>query len=76
MLIYSNDKKSVVEASMLQVQRNIGGGKDGKYMIIDCSDRMGTAVVIAATFPDEKTAVDALEKAFRAFSEGALSYCF
>lgn len=76
MLIYSSDKKSVVEASMLQVQRNIGGGKDGKYMIIACSDRMGTAVVIAATFPDEKTAVDALEKAFGAFSEGASSYRF
>lgn len=74
MLIYSSDKKSVVEARLLQVQRNIGGGKDGKYMIIAYPEGMGT--VIAATFPDEKTATDALEKAFRAFAEGALSYIF
>ncbi len=74
MLIYSSNKKSVIEARLLQVQRNIGGGKDGKYMIIAYPEGMGT--VIAATFADEKTAVDALEKAFKAFADGASSYCF
>lgn len=74
MLIYSSDKKSVVDAELLQVQRNIGGGKEGKFMIVACP--MGNETVIAATFHDEKTAADALEKAFGAFAEGASSYCF
>lgn len=74
MLIYTQDKKNVIEAKLLQVQRNIGGGKDGKFMILASAEGMGQA--IAAVFPDEKTALDALEKAFRAFSDGASSYIF
>lgn len=74
MLIFTQDKKSIVKARTLQIQRNIGGGKDGKYMISACPE--GVGAVIAATFPDEKTALDALEKAFRAFADGASSYCF
>ena len=74
MLIFTQDRKCVVRARTLQIQRNIGGGKDGKYMISACPEGPGT--VIAAMFPDEKTALDALEKAFRAFADGASSYCF
>lgn len=74
MLIYTQDKKNVIDAKMLQVQRNIGGGKDGKFMILACAEGMGQA--IAAVFSDEKTALDALEKAFRAFSDGASGYSF
>lgn len=74
MLIFTQDRKCVVKARTLQIQRNIGGGKDGKYMISACPEGLGT--VIAAAFPDEKTALDALEKAFRAFADGAPSYCF
>lgn len=75
MLIFTQDKKSIVKARTLQIQRNIGGGKDGKYMISACPEGVG-AVVIAAAFPDEKTALDVLEKAFRAFAGGASSYSF
>lgn len=75
MLVYSFDKKSVVDASLLQVQRNLGGGKEAKYIISASRDALGETVVMAQ-FADEKTAVDALERAFRAFEEGAVSYRF
>lgn len=74
MLILTQDKKNIVEVRQLSVQRNIGGGKDGKFAIMAFSEGLGSAV--AATFPDEKTALDALEKVFRAFEGGAVSYEF
>lgn len=74
MLIYSQDKKSVVDARLLQVQRNIGGGKDAKYAVVAFGESTGQ--VIAAQFADEKTALDVLEKAFQAFESGAASYRF
>lgn len=74
MIIFTQDKKNIVNACQLSVQRNIGGGKDGKYMITAFPEGLGSAA--AATFPDEKSALDALEKAFRAFENGAVSYAF
>ncbi len=49
MLIYAQDRKNVVDARLFVVQRNIGGGKDGKYMIIAGADGMG-GQVIAGTY--------------------------
>ena len=75
MLIYSLDRKCVIDAKVLQVTRNLGGGKDGKYVISALGiGGMNTAVV--AQFSDEKTAIDALEKAYTAFAEGAKAYKF
>lgn len=74
MLIFSQDKKALIKASSLQVQRNLGGGKDAKYMIIASPEGLGQ--VIVAAFADEKTAIDTLEKVYRAFAEGAASYSF
>lgn len=75
MLIYSMDRKCIVDAKTLQVTRNIGGGKDAKYAIT-AEGMGGLASVIAAQFPDDKTAIDALEKAFAAFADGASAYKF
>ncbi len=74
MIIFTQDKKNIVNARQISVQRNIGGGKDGKFMISAFTGGLESAV--AATFPDEKSALDALEKAFRAFENGAVSYEF
>lgn len=73
MLIYSQDKKNVVDARLLEVQRIIGG-KDAKYAIVAFGESINQ--VIAAKFADEKTATDALEKAFQAFELGAKTYRF
>ncbi len=75
MLIYSQDRKSVVDAALFTVERNLGGGKDAKYVILAKPDGFG-AVVIAAAYPDEKTAMDALEKVYAAFADGAAAYKF
>lgn len=74
MLIFSQDKKNVIDAKLLRVQRNLGGGKDGKFIILASSAGIGST--IGAAFRDEKTALDALEKAYKAFADGAVSYEF
>lgn len=74
MLVYSQDRKNVVDAKLLQVQRVIGGTKSSKYAIMAFGESTGQ--VIAAQFPDEKTALDTLEKVFQAFESGAKSYRF
>ena len=75
MLIYAQDRKSVADVKSLVVSRNLGGGKDGKYMILAYTSGISNQV-IAGTYPDEKTAIDALEKAYTAFAEGAKAYKF
>lgn len=75
MLIFSQDRKSVLDASTLQIQRNLGGGKEAKYCIAAYRIGLGETTV-AAVFPDEKTAVDALEKVYTAFADGAKAYRF
>ena len=75
MLVLSCDRKSVIDAKVLQVTRNLGGGKDGKY-VISALVIGGIRTAVVAQFPDEKTAIDALEKAYTAFAEGAKAYKF
>lgn len=75
MWIMSYDGKSVVKAGLLQVQRILGGKKDAKYAVCACRDTIGEATIVAQ-FADEKTAIDALEKAYRAIGEGARTYRF
>lgn len=75
MLIYAQDRKSVLDAKLLQIAKNIGGPKDKKYFIMASgSSTLGTVCV--AGFPDEKAAADALEKVFKAFEDGAKAYKF
>ncbi|MGN1422076.1 MAG: hypothetical protein ACI4XA_01745 [Oscillospiraceae bacterium] len=75
MLIFSQDRKFIIDCAAVSVTKNFGGGKDGKFALIGAAafDTDFNSRVIA-TFPDEKTAMDALEKLFEAFSNGAASY--
>lgn len=74
MLIFSQDRKKVVDCVNVGVTKNFGGGKEAKFCIIG-SAGVGTSFDgILATYADEKTAMDELEKLFAAFSEGAVSY--
>ena len=74
MLVFSQDRKTVIKAKSLSVQRNLGGKKEEKYVITAWGGELSGVCV--ATFPDEKTALDALEKAFAAFENGARTYRF
>ena len=78
MLIFSQNKRQIMDCQTLSVTKNYGGKKEEKFVIT------GSAGVttelnengILASFPDEKTALDALEKVFTAFENGAKSYRF
>ncbi len=78
MLVFSQNRKTIIDCVSLGVSRNFGGKKDEKYVIVGTAG-FGTAVNennIMALFPDEKSAMDELEKVFTAFAEGASSYKF
>ena len=73
MLIFSQDRKKIVDCFSVTVTRNFGGGKDGKFAIVGHS--LGTEFDgVLESFSDEKTAMDELEKIFVAFEGGAKSY--
>ncbi len=71
MIIFSQDRKKIVDCVTVYVTRNYGGGKDGKFCMVGSSG-LGTAML--AAYPDEKTAMDELEKIFAAFESGAKVY--
>lgn len=74
MLIFSHDRKKIIDCVSVQVTRNFGGGKDGKFCIVG-SGGFGTSPDgVLANYPDEKTAMDELEKVFSAFENGAKAY--
>lgn len=71
--IFAQDRKSIVivKAGKFEVTRNLGGGKDGKYALM-----IGNALDLNSIgyFPDEKTALDELEKIFAAIEAGEKTY--
>lgn len=77
MLIFSQNKKQITDCKMLAVTKNIGGKKEEKFVIVGTAgitaDIAGGNAILAS-FPDEKTALDTLEKIFTAFENGAKAY--
>ena len=76
MLIFSQDRKKVIDCVSVCVSRNFGGGKEAKFALVG---RVGIVTALdgnglLASYPDEKTAMDELEKIFAAFEGGAKSY--
>lgn len=73
MLIFSRDRKKMIDCVSVQVTRNFGG-KDGKFCLVAYGG-LGTLFDgVIASFSDEKTAMDELEKMFTAFESGAQAY--
>ena len=72
MLIYSQKRKKIADCAAISVERN--GGKEGKYALVGSAGFGTMCDGILAVYPDEKTAVDELEKIFAAFESGAGSY--
>lgn len=77
MLVFSEGHRGIVDAKALLVER-VYGDKNGKYAIMARGEGLGeiSGAVIMAQFPDEKTAIDALERAFQAFEDGEKCYRF
>ena len=72
--ILAQDRKHVVLLSRgtLEVTRNIGGGKDGKYAVIANSNELVGTII--GSYAEEKDATDALEKLFAAIAAGEKTY--
>ena len=67
-----------MDCKTLRISKNIGEKKDEKYFITGSgvfNDKSEHSYTLAL-FPDEKSAMDELEKVFNAFAEGATSYKF
>ena len=78
MLCFSRDRKNIIDCVSLGITKNFGGKKDEKYAIAGTAG-FGSEIGfngVMAFFPDEKSAMDELEKVFNAFAEGATSYKF
>lgn len=75
MLIYSQDRKTVSDCRTISVARNFGAGRDKKYALVAMAGYGATVNSgVVGVYPDEKTAMDELEKIFAAFESGAKSY--
>ncbi len=72
MLIMAQDKKRMVDCKIVEVTRNIGGGKEAKYVLTASTSGFG-AMIIGA-YPDEESAMVELEKIYTAFESGAKTY--
>ncbi len=71
MYILSRDKKTLVKLKGVQVTRNFGSGKDGKFVIMSNGEAGG---LILAGYPEEKNAVDEMEKIAAAIERGETIY--
>lgn len=73
MIIMSKDRKTVmVKIKSIQVVKNFGGSKDGKYILV-ANGGFGEGVVLAQ-YAEEKNAVDELEKIYMAIADGSAAY--
>ncbi len=74
MIILAQDRKHLVDCKVVSVEKNFGGKKDEKYSIQGQCGEAGLMAFNLGSYPDEKTAVDELEKIYTAFAEGAKTY--
>lgn len=74
MTVLSQDKKTIFSGKSFTVEKNLGG-KDRKYAIIG-NGKDGLSAKILAYYPEEKNAVDELEKLFNAMANGEKTYSF
>lgn len=75
MLIFSYDKKSLIDCARISVEKNLGGKKDEKFFLVGWG--LGIANLATPTlgkYPDEESAKAELEKIYEAFANGATAY--
>ena len=74
MIIFAQDRKTLVDATMVTINKNIGGKKDEKYFLIAWSTGIKLDVPTVGKYPDEESAMAELEKIYSAFEAGAKTY--
>ena len=73
MIIFTQDKKNLVKCDKISVEKNFGGGKDAKYMLVGMGGFNIGATTLGA-YPEENNAMDELNKINAAFAGGANTY--
>ncbi len=74
MIILSQDKKTLSDCARVSVERNLGGGKEAKYILIGTLIGTGTFQYSLANFADEESAKAELQKICAAFAAGEKAY--
>lgn len=71
MFIQSYDKKTLMEATQMHVERNLGGKKDEKYVLTG-SAQCGTRIL--GLYPTMEDAIAEIERIAAAITEGVSVY--
>ncbi len=75
MLIFAQDKKSIIDCSRITIEKNIGGKKDEKYLLVGWMSALSNLTTpTLGAYPDEESAMAELEKIYSAFANGANAY--
>ena len=75
MIIFAQDKKNLVDCVRVSIEKNIGGKKNEKYLLIGWNSMASSLPPpTLGAYADEKTAMDELEKIYAAFESGAKTY--
>lgn len=75
MLIFSYDKKNLIDCARISIEKNLGGKKDEKYFLVGWG--LGIANLATPTlgkYPDMESAQAELERIYAAFANGADAY--
>ena len=74
MLIYSQKRKKIADCAAISVERNVCGGKEGKYALVGSAGFGTMCDGIPAVYPAVPGPLCDLEKIFAAFENGLGSY--
>ena len=76
MIIFAQDRKTLIDTNMVTINKNIGGKKDEKYYLVGWGHTPSAMTTpTLGKYADEKSAMDELEKIYAAFESGAKTYC-
>lgn len=75
MLIFSYDKKNLVDCARITIEKNIGGKKDEKFFLVGWGIGIGNlSTPTLGKYSDEESAKTELERIYEAFANGANAY--
>ena len=74
MIIFSQDRKELVDCCRVTVEKNLGS-KNEKYLIVGWVGAVPTLTTpTLGAYPDKESAMAELEKIYTAFESGAKTY--
>ncbi len=62
MYIVSHDKKVMMKAQILKIEKNFGGRKDAEYALVGTADTKDASPEILGLYSTEEEAIDELQR--------------